>query len=248
MSVLLFGVPALSYADETVETLYNPLAKTVSSDKPVQSIAKIIINALFGVTGSVALVMFVYGGFLWVTSAGNSKRVGEGKQVFIWSTLGIVMMFSSYVIVNFLFTNIAGSGAVVPTAADDFVGPPTSAAGGDLFCCANPSLNIATQSTITSSDFMTAIPVCTKKDAKAVPVPGTCKDLVYCVDDGCKVKEKSKCDPIYRAYDINSCAKIDPSSDAICTGKCMEKTDCTTGKTEAGKCTGGANRICCIPK
>lgn len=61
-----------------------------------------VINTFLGISGSVALVMFVYGGFLWLTSAGNAERIQQGKNAIVWATLGLMMIFGAYAIVNFV--------------------------------------------------------------------------------------------------------------------------------------------------
>ncbi|MEK9152812.1 MAG: hypothetical protein AAB692_05610, partial [Patescibacteria group bacterium] len=61
------------------------------------------ITILTGISGSIALLMFVYGGFLWLTSAGNEEQVTKGKNVFTWSTIGLVVIFMAYAIVSALF-------------------------------------------------------------------------------------------------------------------------------------------------
>lgn len=99
------------------DTLFNPLANSgINMDKPVASLAAKAINLMFGISGSIALVMFVYGGFRWLISAGNSKGVEAGKQAFIWASFGLMMMFSSYIVVRYAFGNLLGN--VVPGAGD----------------------------------------------------------------------------------------------------------------------------------
>ena len=65
-----------------------------------------VINVVLGVTGSLALVMFIFGGLTWMTSAGNSERVSKGKNILIWATIGLVIIFSAYALVKFVFTSI----------------------------------------------------------------------------------------------------------------------------------------------
>lgn len=65
-------------------------------------IGNIIKNGV-GLMGSIALAMFVYGGVLWMSSAGNAERSKKGTQVILWSALGMFMILISYVIVNFIF-------------------------------------------------------------------------------------------------------------------------------------------------
>jgi hypothetical protein len=58
-----------------------------------------IANLIIGVTGSIALLMFVWGGFKIVTAAGNDKKVGEGKEILENAIIGIfIIMLSGYVV------------------------------------------------------------------------------------------------------------------------------------------------------
>ncbi len=67
-----------------------------------------IIKAALGLVGSLALLMFVYGGFTWMLSAGNTEKVQKGKNIFIWATIGLIVIFSAYGIIRFLFTDVLG--------------------------------------------------------------------------------------------------------------------------------------------
>jgi hypothetical protein len=48
--------------------------------------------------------MFVYGGLMWMTAAGNSEKTGKALKIITWSSLGIVVIFSAYVLVQFVFS------------------------------------------------------------------------------------------------------------------------------------------------
>lgn len=82
-------------------TLKNPLGIT-----DIPTFIGRVISAVLGIVGSLALVMFVYGGLLWMLSGGSPDRIKKGKDVFVWSTLGLVMIFGSYLIVKFIFTSL----------------------------------------------------------------------------------------------------------------------------------------------
>lgn len=56
----------------------------------------------FRVGVSVAILNGVYGGFLITKSNGESGKIDEGKQRFLWSGLGLVMLLLSGVILTFL--------------------------------------------------------------------------------------------------------------------------------------------------
>ena len=63
-----------------------------------------VINAIMGVIGSLALVMFIYGGIIWMLSAGNQEQVTKGKNILIWAAVGLFIIFSSYALVKLVLT------------------------------------------------------------------------------------------------------------------------------------------------
>lgn len=90
-----------SGSGSSVVSLPNPLG-TAS----IPGIIGKVINAALGIVGSLALIMFIYGGITWMTAAGNEQNVTKGKNIIIWATLGLVVIFSSYAIVRFVLQAI----------------------------------------------------------------------------------------------------------------------------------------------
>lgn len=86
-------------------TLCNPL--TVSTP---QAFIGLAINAVLGVVGSLALLMFIYGGLTWMTSSGNEEKVKKGREIIIWSAIGLVVIFMSYALTRFLLGTITQPG------------------------------------------------------------------------------------------------------------------------------------------
>lgn len=62
-----------------------------------------VIQAVMGIMGSIALVMFIYGGLLWMISRGESDKAEKGQQILVWSSLGVVVIFASYALVKLVF-------------------------------------------------------------------------------------------------------------------------------------------------
>lgn len=85
-----------------IVTLDNPLGGIESP----QALVGQVINSIFGIVGSLALVMFIYGGFLWLTSAGSAEQVKKGKDIFIWAVIGLVVIFSAYSLVRFVIQGV----------------------------------------------------------------------------------------------------------------------------------------------
>ncbi len=78
------------------------LNKLSSTD--VKIVIGTAIKAVMTLMGSIALAMFIYGGVLWMSSAGNAERSKKGLQVILWAALGMFMILISYAVVRFIFS------------------------------------------------------------------------------------------------------------------------------------------------
>jgi len=100
------GDPKIEVTGDPKSTtnLPNPLGVT----NPSVLIGKVISGAL-GVVGSFALLMFIYGGFMWMLSAGNEEMVKKGRSTLTWAALGLIVIFTSYILVKFIIDKTTGS-------------------------------------------------------------------------------------------------------------------------------------------
>jgi hypothetical protein len=67
----------------------------------ILSLAITVSNWILGSVGAIALLFFVYGGFVFILSGGNEERVKEGKQILINSIIGLAIVFTSFIIIRF---------------------------------------------------------------------------------------------------------------------------------------------------
>ena len=110
-SLVLFILPTTTVRaeeDNPITKIENPL--DLDQNFPVEDLVAKIISTFLGIVGIIALIMFVYGGLLWMTAAGNAQRVDKGKDLFIWSIIGLVVIFSSYAIASFVIDNLTKAG------------------------------------------------------------------------------------------------------------------------------------------
>lgn len=78
----------------------------------ISSAIKLGINVtkiMLGLLGSVALLMFTYGGLVWLISAGNSARVKEGQDIFKNAVIGIAIVLGAYLIISAVLSVITGT-------------------------------------------------------------------------------------------------------------------------------------------
>ncbi|MFH0857704.1 MAG: pilin [Candidatus Magasanikbacteria bacterium] len=61
------------------------------------------IKGVLSIMGSIAFAMYMYGGVLFMTAAGNASKEEKAKKVLVWTTLGLVVILASYIIVDFIF-------------------------------------------------------------------------------------------------------------------------------------------------
>lgn len=89
----------------------SPAAVTSSTggQGSLRQLALTIVNFALTFLGLIAVIMIIYGGFLYVTAAGKEDKVETGKKIIMYSIMGIVIILLSFAIVNTVLT--AGTGA-----------------------------------------------------------------------------------------------------------------------------------------
>ena len=65
-----------------------------------RSLALTIVNFFLTFLGLIAVVMIIYGGFLYVTAAGNQEKIESAKKIIMYAIIGIVVILLSFAIVN----------------------------------------------------------------------------------------------------------------------------------------------------
>lgn len=67
-----------------------------------------IVNFFLGFLGLLAVIMVIYGGFLYVSSAGNEENVNKAKKILLYAVLGIVVIIVSFALINTILGAAAG--------------------------------------------------------------------------------------------------------------------------------------------
>jgi hypothetical protein len=97
------------------ENATNLQGNTFGGDKDPQQIAAGVINILMGFLGLVAVVIILFGGFKWMTAAGNEDKIEEAKKLLVAGIIGLVIILSAWGIATFvidqILTSTKGTGA-----------------------------------------------------------------------------------------------------------------------------------------
>ena len=69
-------------------------------NKALDEVIMDITDWVLGFAGIIAILVIVYGGLLYLTSAGNEDQMEKGKKTLMWGILGLVIIGISYAIVD----------------------------------------------------------------------------------------------------------------------------------------------------
>ena len=73
-----------------------------SDFQPLDRVAR-IIRMLLSLTAMVFLVLMLYGGFRWMTAAGNQENIDKAKKIISSAVIGVIIVALSYAITVFVF-------------------------------------------------------------------------------------------------------------------------------------------------
>lgn len=75
-----------------------------SGDKgtPVAKFIIQIVDFLSRIIGTVAILMIIIGGLIWITGGGNENQVSKGKDTIVYAIIGLVVAFSAYILTAFV--------------------------------------------------------------------------------------------------------------------------------------------------
>lgn len=68
-----------------------------------------VINFLLFFVGVVSVIMIIYGGIQYTTSAGDSGKVTSAKNTILYAIVGLIVSILAYAIVNFVTTTFLGN-------------------------------------------------------------------------------------------------------------------------------------------
>lgn len=85
------------------------IRKMTGGATDLKSIVLVIIDFFLGFLGLLAVIMVIYGGFLYVSSAGNEENVNKAKKILLYAGIGIIVIALSFIIVGTVFKATGGA-------------------------------------------------------------------------------------------------------------------------------------------
>ena len=104
VTILLIGFFVLSVNFCLAEGIV-PESGKATGDYTLNDFVRVIVNVavfILGITGSLALLAFIYGGIMFLISAGSSEKVEQAKKIIVGAVVGLAIVFASYTIISFI--------------------------------------------------------------------------------------------------------------------------------------------------
>lgn len=82
-----------------------------------------VLNALLGFMGIVLVLYFLYGGFLYMTAAGDTKKVESAKDTIKNAVIGTIIIVTAFVLTTFVLDELANAFGAAGTPITNVVEP-----------------------------------------------------------------------------------------------------------------------------
>jgi len=97
---------------DTAQKAGLPVSDSIS---PV-AVASTIINTLLSLVGVIALIVIIYAGFTWLTSAGNEEKVTKAKKLLASAVIGVAIILGAYAITSFVVKTLGDAAKSGPAS------------------------------------------------------------------------------------------------------------------------------------
>ncbi len=79
-----------------------------SGSETVDSKISLIIKSVLSFLGVIFLILMIYGGFLWMTAAGNEQQIEKAETLLASAVIGLIVVISAYAISYFVINGLGG--------------------------------------------------------------------------------------------------------------------------------------------
>ncbi len=77
-----------------------PTSDLLAASAVITKIKAEILNPIIGLLFALALVLFLWGVYQFITKADDPQKATDGRSHMIWGVVGMVIMFSAFGIMN----------------------------------------------------------------------------------------------------------------------------------------------------
>ena len=106
--------PARAFAQTSLDPCQNGTGGVacVTSGLELNAVIAALVNFIFVIAVLAALGFHIWGGFKWLTSGGEKEGVENARSTIIAAIVGLILIFLSYVILNFVLIFLGFPGGI----------------------------------------------------------------------------------------------------------------------------------------
>ena len=108
--LLALGVSVVSADSVLAQTLNDGLTQTQGTGSAASAdpaaIVKLVVNWLLWFVGIISVIMLIWGGIRYATSAGDSNKVTSAKNTILYAIIGLVVAIFAWAIVNWVIATV----------------------------------------------------------------------------------------------------------------------------------------------
>ncbi len=121
MAVMIVAMSLVS-CPVMADNIFNPICEDASltENQKIEAGCKIegekgmgritnLINVAIGLAGIIAVVVIVFGGQRYITSAGEPGKAKQAKDMIMYGVVGLIVIVLAWAIVNFVISGVAGA-------------------------------------------------------------------------------------------------------------------------------------------
>jgi hypothetical protein len=84
----------------------NPFSSDFESLDTTIDKVNVLVNFATGIAGLVAVIVLVYGGYMFIISTGDGEKIDKAMKIVTNSIVGLVIIFIANLIIRFLLANL----------------------------------------------------------------------------------------------------------------------------------------------
>lgn len=78
----------------------------LSSNLKLGQFVAAVVKVILGFLGVIFIILIIYSGILWMTSAGSEEKIGKAKKTIVAATIGLAIVLSAYAITYFVIDKL----------------------------------------------------------------------------------------------------------------------------------------------
>lgn len=110
ISGALFPAPVMADGDVCSDPNISDELKDAAgcnTTKKADEVVNAVVNVVLSFVGIIAVCVMIYGGFLYMTSNGDSGKAQKAKNVILYGLVGMIVALLAYTIIIFVSRSIS---------------------------------------------------------------------------------------------------------------------------------------------